>query len=118
MVDPLKPQWFQILLALTRDEMHGSAIMEEVLARTDGRMRLWPATLYGSLRDLEGVGWIREVEPGPDAPTEGGRRRFYRLTPDGERVLRHELERMREILEVARTRNLLGDARATPRRAR
>jgi len=108
MPDSLKPQWFQILFALSRGTMHGSAIMEEVLERTEGEMRLWPATLYGSLRDLEDAGWIRESEPTPDAPTEGGRRRFYALTPTGEAVLRAELRRLRALLEVARDRDLLG----------
>jgi DNA-binding PadR family transcriptional regulator len=107
--DPLKPQWFQILFALGRGPMHGTAIMEEVLERTDGAMKLWPATLYGSLRDLEEAGLIRESRPGPDAPTEGGRRRFHALTPKGEEELREELARMRKILEIARARDLLPD---------
>lgn len=109
MTEPLKPRWFQILLALSKGEMHGSAVMEEVLARTDGGMTLWPATLYGSLRDLEEAGWIREVEPDPDAPPEPGRRRVHALTEEGRAVLRAELVRMREILELARARDLLPD---------
>lgn len=107
MSESLKPQWFQILFALSRGPLHGTAIMEEVLDRTDGAMKLWPATLYGSLRDLEEAGWIREVQPGPEDPTDGGRRRFYALEPDGEAALREELLRMRAILEVARGRELL-----------
>jgi DNA-binding PadR family transcriptional regulator len=110
MPDPLKPHWFQILLALGRGPMHGTAIMEEVLERTEGAMKLWPATLYGSLRDLEEARLIRETEPAPDAPSEGGRRRFHELTEDGEAVLREELRRMRDILDVARARDLLPDA--------
>lgn len=109
MTEPLKPRWFQILLALSEGEKHGSAIMEEVLARTDGGMKLWPATLYGSLRDLEEAGWIREVDPDPDAAPEPGRRRTHTLTDEGRAVLRAELERMREILELARSRRLLPD---------
>lgn len=109
MPDPLKPPWFQILLALGRGPMHGTAIMEEVLERTDGAMKLWPATLYGSLRDLEEAGLIRESRPGPDAPTEGGRRRFHALTPKGESELCEELARMRKILEIARARDLVPD---------
>jgi DNA-binding PadR family transcriptional regulator len=106
----LKPQWFQILLALSTGPMHGSAIMEEVLDRTDGAMKLWPATLYGSLRELEDAGWIRETPPHPDAPSEGGRRRFHELTEVGQEVLRSELDRLRRILQVARERDLIGDA--------
>ena len=109
MPESLKPQWFHILFALSTGAMHGSAIMDEVLARTDGEMKLWPATLYGSLRDLEAADWIAETEPSPDAPTEGGKRRFYRLTPQGDHVLRTELRRLHELLDVARSRDLLGE---------
>ena len=109
MPDLLKPHWFQILLALSRDEMHGSAIMEEVLERTEGAMKLWPATLYGSLRDLEEAEWIREVAPEPDAPPEPGRRRVHALTEAGREVLTAELRRMHDLLEVARERDLLPD---------
>ena len=105
----LKPQWFQILFALAQGPRHGSAIMEDVLARTKGEMKLWPATLYGSLRDLEKAGWIAETEPLPDAPTEGGRRRFHELTSLGREVLQEELLRLRDILEVAEQRELLPD---------
>jgi DNA-binding PadR family transcriptional regulator len=87
--------------------------MEEVLERTEGAMKLWPATLYGSLRDLEEADLIRETEPGPGDPTEGGKRRFYALAPAGERALRGELSRMRAILAVAAERDLLGDPNPT-----
>lgn len=109
MSDSLKPQWFHILLALSTGPMHGSAVMEEVLERTGGAMKLWPATLYGSLRDLEEAGWIVETAPDPELPSEGGKRRFHALTPRGAEVLRAELHRLQGILEVARERDLLGD---------
>ena len=107
MPESMRPHWFQILLALSRGRLHGTAIMDEVLERTGGEMKLWPATLYGSLRDLEEANWIRETEPGPDDPSEGGRRRFYVLAPAGRRALRAELGRMSAILDVARERALL-----------
>jgi hypothetical protein len=44
---PLRPNWFHILLCLADGDQHGYAIMQEVLERTDGKVRLWPATLYG-----------------------------------------------------------------------
>ncbi|HSM04499.1 MAG TPA: PadR family transcriptional regulator [Longimicrobiales bacterium] len=108
--DALKPQWFQILLALAGGPLHGTAIMEEVLERTDGDMKLWPATLYGSLRDLEERGWIRETEAPDDAPAEGGRRRFYAVTDGGRDVLAAEAARLARYLEVARERDVLGPA--------
>ena len=104
----LRTQWFQILLALMERDLHGSAIMEEVLLRTDGEIRLWPGALYGALRDLVIQGLILETEPPADAPTEGGKRRFYRISPDGRERLAAEVDRMAELVRVARSRNLVG----------
>ena len=111
MPEALKPQWFQILLALAGRPLHGTAIMEEVLERTRGEMKLWPATLYGSLRDLEERGWIRETDPPEDAPGEGGRRRFYAVTEPGRGVLAAEADRLAHYLAVARERQVLGGAK-------
>ncbi len=103
----LSPHWFQILLALAAGPLHGTAIMEEVLERTEGEMKLWPGTLYGSLRDLASEGWIDETDPPPNAPTEGGRRRFYEITPEGRRALAHEVERLAGYVRVARARHVV-----------
>jgi DNA-binding PadR family transcriptional regulator len=86
--------------------LHGTAIMEEVLDRTEGDMRLWPGTLYGSLRDLADAGLVRETEPPDDAPTEGGRRRFYEVTTAGRAVLAGEVARLESWIRVARARGL------------
>jgi len=39
---PLHNNWFHILLSLAGAEQHGYGIMQEVLERTDGAVRLWP----------------------------------------------------------------------------
>jgi DNA-binding PadR family transcriptional regulator len=49
---PLKPNWFHVLLSLAGQKQHGYGIMQEVLERTGGKVRLWPATLYGTLKRL------------------------------------------------------------------
>jgi hypothetical protein len=49
---PLKPRWFHIMLSLAGEEQHGYGIMQEVLQRTTGKVRLWPATLYGSIKRM------------------------------------------------------------------
>src|SRR5690606_23464071 len=59
---PLKANRFQVLLALSEGPLHGFAIREVVEERTNGGMTLWPATLYGVLRDLAEAGWIAELE--------------------------------------------------------
>lgn len=100
----LKPQWFQILVSLADRDLHGSAIMEDVLERTHGEMKLWPGTLYGALSDMTERGFITETEPPPNAPTEGGRRKFYAITPEGRDALSAEVDRLAELVRVARAR--------------
>lgn len=104
--ETLKTTWFHILLSLAERELHGTAIMEEVLERTAGAVRLWPGTLYGSLREMADRGLIAEVDPPEGAPTEGGTRRFYALRPDGRRALGDEVERMAAFVQVARARGV------------
>jgi DNA-binding PadR family transcriptional regulator len=106
----LKPHWFHILLSLADRELHGTAIMEEVLERTEGGVRLWPGKLYGALRALDDAGLIREVEAPDGAPTEGGRRRFYALTRRGRAALREEVERLAALVRVARMKGAGGGA--------
>ncbi len=109
----MKPHWFQILLAVADGALHGTAIMEEVLERTDGAMKLWPGTLYGSLRELEVAGWLSEIDPPADAPTEGGKRRFYQITPEGRDTLAEEVHRLASFVRVARAKRVVGKAEST-----
>ena len=80
--------------------------MEEVLLRTGGAIRLWPGTLYGALREMASQGLIQEVEPPEEAPTEGGKRRFYAVTQRGRVVLAEEVARMEELVHLARSRRV------------
>jgi len=100
-------QWFQILLAIADGPLHGSAIMEEVLERTEGAMRLWPGALYGSLSELADRGWIRESKAPEGAPTEGGRRRFWMITASGRRALEAEVARLESLVRAARSKGVL-----------
>ena len=103
---PLKPQWFHILLSLAGGEQHGYAIMQEVLNRTTGKVRLWPATLYGSIKRLIAAGLIEESDERPAPEMDDARRRYYRLTPLGRHVLDAEGERLQELvraIQVTRT---------------
>ncbi len=96
----LKPQWINILLALSDEERHGQGIMAEVLRQTEGSMRLWPTSLYGSLRRLNELGLLAEsVREG--AAGEGDRRRFYQITELGRESLASEVERLQRTVELA-----------------
>lgn len=108
--ESLRPHWFQILLSVADGAMHGTAIMEDVRDRTEGGVMLWPGTLYGSLSELLERGWIAETAAPADAPTEGGRRRFWMLTPEGRQVLAAEARRLAAYVSVARDRRVLDEA--------
>ncbi len=93
---------FLMLLALLGGDAHGLAIAREVERLSEGRVRLWPATLYGSLEDLVDYGWIEEVADPPGQASE--RKRFYRITRSGQAVARGETRRLGELVRIARTR--------------
>ena len=97
---PLKPSWFHVLLSLADQEQHGYGIMQEVLERTGGKVRLWPATLYGTLRRLMDEELIEESDERPAPELDDARRRYYRLTRLGRRVLAAESERLEDLVRV------------------
>jgi len=98
---PLHQNWFHILLSLVGNEQHGYGIMQEVLERTDGTVRIWPATLYGALQRMIAEGLIEESEERPAPELDDARRRYYRLTRLGRTVLDRECGRLREMLRMA-----------------
>jgi len=97
---PLKPHWFHVLLSLADQEQHGYGIMQEVLERTGGKVRLWPTTLYGTLKRLLDEGLIEESDERPAPELDDARRRYYRLTKRGLRVLAAESERLEDLVRV------------------
>jgi DNA-binding PadR family transcriptional regulator len=97
---PLKTQWFHILLALAGEEQHGYGIMQEVLERTMGKVRLWPATLYGSLKRMIEADLIEESSKRPRPELDDARRRYYRLSRFGRQVLDAECERLQGLVHA------------------
>ncbi len=105
---PLTPAVFHVLLALVDGERHGYAIMQEIAASTDGRMRMGPGTLYGTIKRLLTARLIEESDERPDPQLDDERRRYYRLSALGQRVVRAEAQRYAEMVTVARGKRLLG----------
>jgi DNA-binding PadR family transcriptional regulator len=102
----LKTNWFYILLSLSGQEQHGYGIMNDVLGSTNGQIRLWPATLYGTLKRLIEEGLIEESDERPAPELDDARRRYYRLTPAGKKVLDAESERLEKLVGILRKRRL------------
>ena len=101
---PLKPHWFHVLLSLANDDQHGYGIMQEVLDRTNGKVRLWPATLYGTLKHLMERELIQESGARPAPNQDDARRRYYRITKLGRRVLNAECQRLEDLVSVIRAK--------------
>jgi DNA-binding PadR family transcriptional regulator len=104
---PLTPAAFQILLALAEDEKHGYAIMQDVEEYSGGRIKIGPGTLYGSLKRMLATGLVEESDERPDPEMDDQRRRYYRLTGLGRRVLAAEARRLAKLLNLARARQVL-----------
>ncbi|MGH7480802.1 MAG: PadR family transcriptional regulator [Longimicrobiales bacterium] len=103
---PLSEPVFQILLTLADGPRHGYGVMQEVDARTDGRVSLGPGTLYGAIKRLRRQGLVEEDEDAaPEAADE--RRRYYRLTRRGRDVARLEAARLEGLLDAARSKRLV-----------
>jgi DNA-binding PadR family transcriptional regulator len=101
---PLHKDTFHILVALSDRERHGYAILQDIAARTGGRIRLRPSSLYSAIHRMLEDGLIEELDESPDPASDDERRRYYRLTGFGRKVA---------IAEARRLERLLADARAT-----
>ena len=109
---PLKPNWFHVLLSLADREQHGYGIMQEVLERTGGKVRLWPATLYGTLKRLIDAELIEESDARPAPELDDLRRRYYRITTLGRRTLAAESARLKELVRIIQSKRGMSDREA------
>jgi DNA-binding PadR family transcriptional regulator len=104
---PLRPSVFHILLALSDGDLHGYGIMQEVAQHTDGQIKLGPGTLYGAIKRLVNDALIVEADERPDPQLDDERRRYYRLTDFGQRVLKAEVARISNMVAVAQRKRLI-----------
>ena len=105
---PLTPAVLHILLALADGSKHGYGIAQEIKAITQGQVTMGPGTLYGSIKRMLRTGLIEETEERPGPELDDERRRYYRLTGFGQRVLEAETRRLSNLIHVARRKRLLG----------
>jgi len=95
-----------ILLALSTQERHGYGIMKEVESDSQGKVKMGPGTLYGSIGRMIEVGLIRESDKRVDPEMDDERRVYYKITALGQTTLAAELERYREVVAVAKLKRL------------
>jgi len=103
---PLPLPIFHMLLALSEGERHGYALKREILRRTNGKLNLGAGALYGSISRMLERGLIEESDERPDPHLDDERRRYYRITPFGRRVVEAEALRLRDLVQLAE--NCLG----------
>ena len=107
---PLPTAVFHILIALADRDRHGYSIMQDVAARTTGKVQLSAGTLYSSIRRMLEQGLIEVLTRSPDPSSTDERRRYYRLTRFGRRVASAEVERLNGLVKQARATGLVPES--------
>jgi PadR family transcriptional regulator PadR len=100
---------WHVLLALVERDLHGYGIMKAVERDSGGKVTVEVGSLYRILDRLMEEGMVEEVDAPDHAPSEtrGRPRRYFRLAEAGQAGLRRETMRLRDALDLARTRRLL-----------
>lgn len=104
---PLRPVDLQLLLALADEEQHGYALVRAIEHGTDGLVKLDPGNLYRVIKRLLTDGLVAESTRRPASDAAGERRRYYRITPLGQRVLAAELRRLDALVKSPSVRSLI-----------
>lgn len=105
---PLPHLPLHILLALGERPRHGWGVIQKIGKLTGGRNEPSAGSLYLAMSRLEERGLIEDA-PRPEDDTDA-RRRYFRLTPLGRRVLAAETERLAGLVEVSRRLSGTGEA--------
>jgi DNA-binding PadR family transcriptional regulator len=108
---PVKPAELLVLTMLMVGERHGYGIRQDIIAHTQGAIQLEAGNLYRSMRRLEADGLVEEAGRRPAADADDERRRYYRLTAFGRRVLAAEMLRLRALVQLAEDLELIGPVR-------
>ena len=109
---PLPVAHLHILMALATGDKHGYAIMQEVEVLTEGAVTMGPGTLYGAVKKMLKAGLVEESDERPDPALDDERRRYYRITGLGGRVLEAEISRMEQLARTARARQVASNRRS------
>jgi DNA-binding PadR family transcriptional regulator len=104
---PLTPAVLHILLALSARERHGYGIMKQVEEESQGKVKMGPGTLYGSLGRMIETGLIQESDKKVDPEMDDERRVYYKITGLGKKALTAELRRYDEVVSLAKLKTLL-----------
>jgi DNA-binding PadR family transcriptional regulator len=104
---PLQPRDYLMLFALSAGQRHGYGLIKDVEEDTAGTVTIDPANLYRSIKRLTKDGLVAEADAPEDDAAGDDRRRYYRITPLGKRVVKAEAERLAGLATLARDRKLI-----------
>lgn len=103
--EPLGAPAHHVLLALGTEAKHGYAIMQDIVERSGGAIRILPGTLYSTIKKLLADRLIEEVPPPRHADSDDARRRYYRVTPAGRAAVEAETRRLALLVKLGRVFN-------------
>ena len=95
---------FHVLLALLDGPRHGYGLMQDVDELSGGELQVGPWTLYTAIKRLRTSRLIAETD------ADAGRRRCYKLTARGRKVIEEEARRLQELVRAARKRGVIPSA--------
>jgi DNA-binding PadR family transcriptional regulator len=98
---PLPAATFHILMALSDEDRHGYAIIQDIAARTNGELKMSAGTLYRSIQRMLEQGLVIETNDRPAPDLDDERRRYYRISKFGIAVARAEMQRLAQLLKLA-----------------
>ena len=105
---PLPHLPFHILLAIAgQDAIHGWAVIKRIEQITSGKTCPSTGSLYLAMGRLQERGLLEDASAPSDEKDQ--RRRFYRLSALGQRVLSAESQRLSGLVDVAHASGVLGD---------
>jgi DNA-binding PadR family transcriptional regulator len=98
---PLPAATFHILMAVSDEDRHGYAIIQDIAARTNGELKMSAGTLYRSIQRMLDQGLLIETDTRPAPDQDDERRRYYRISKYGIAVARAEMQRLSQLLKLA-----------------
>jgi DNA-binding PadR family transcriptional regulator len=104
---PLTPTVFHILMALADGEKHGYSIMKDVEKQTRGKIKLGPGTLYGSIKRMLAANLIEEADERPDPAMDDERRRYYRMSGLGQKLMSGKSQQLDQAVKTAHQKRVL-----------
>lgn len=104
---PLPHMTYHVLLALAEGDAHGWEVIRRIRVLTEGTSDPSSGSLYLAMMRMEDQALLVEAKAPADA---NERRRYYRLTPFGKRVLAAESERLAALVERARRLHAFSEA--------